>query len=145
MYILLFVLRLVPAVALVADNFFFPFQGFLITLGVPIAVWSAIFVADVVMRSKAYSEKDLYDPRGIYGSVNKSSIGLMIFGSIVGWGFVTNTFASWLSWQGYFLGVIGGKEGAWAYSNIGVVMALIVGFVGHIVLARKTISKQESF
>jgi purine-cytosine permease-like protein len=129
----------------IADNFFFPFQGFLITLGVPIAVWSAIFVADVVMRSKAYSEKDLYDPRGIYGSVNKDSIALMIVGSIVGWGFVTNTFASWLSWQGYFLGVIGGKEGAWAYSNIGVVMALIIGFVGHIVLARKTISKQESF
>ena len=129
----------------IADNFFFPFQGFLITLGVPIAVWSAIFVADVVMRSKAYSEKDLYDPRGIYGSVNKGSIALMIVGSIVGWGFVTNTFASWLSWQGYFLGVLGGKEGAWAYSNIGVVMALIIGFVGHIVLARKTISKQESF
>lgn len=129
----------------IADNFFFPFQGFLITLGVPIAVWSAIFVADVVMRSKAYSEKDLYDPRGIYGSVNKDSIALMIVGSIVGWGFVTNTFASWLSWQGYFLGVLGGKEGAWAYSNIGVVMALIIGFVGYIVLARKTISKQESF
>jgi purine-cytosine permease-like protein len=128
-----------------ADNFFFPFQGFLITLGVPIAVWSAIFVADVLMRKKAYSEKDLYDPRGIYGSVNKNSIALMVVGSIVGWGFVTNTFASWLSWQGYFLGVIGGKDGAWAYSNIGVVIALIIGFVGHIALARKTISKQESF
>ena len=129
----------------IADNFFFPFQGFLITLGVPIAVWSAIFVADVVMRSKAYSEKDLYDPRGIYGSVNKGSIGLMLVGSIVGWGFVTNTFASWLSWQGYFSPLIGGKEGPWAYSNIGIVLALIIGFVGHIVLARKTISKQESF
>jgi purine-cytosine permease-like protein len=128
-----------------ADNFFFPFQGFLITLGVPIAVWSAIFVADVLMRKQAYSEKDLYDSRGIYGSVNKNSIALMIVGSIVGWGFVTNTFASWLSWQGYFLGVIGGKDGAWAYSNIGVVIALIIGFVGHIALARKTISKQESF
>jgi len=128
-----------------ADNFFFPFQGFLITLGVPIAVWSAIFVADVLMRKQAYSEKDLYDSRGIYGSVNKNSIALMIVGSIIGWGFVTNTFASWLSWQGYFLGVIGGKDGAWAYSNIGVVIALMIGFVGHIALARKTISKQESF
>lgn len=128
-----------------ADNFFFPFQGFLITLGVPIAVWSAIFVADVLMRKQAYSEKDLYDPRGIYGAVNKNSIALMIIGSIVGWGFVTNTFASWLSWQGYFLGVIGGKDGAWAYSNIGVVIALIIGFVGHIALARRTILKQESF
>ena len=128
-----------------ADNFFFPFQGFLITLGVPIAVWSAIFVADVIMRKKAYSKKDLYDPRGIYGSVNKNSIALMFIGSIVGWGFVTNTFASWLSWQGYFLGIIGGKKGPWAYSNIGVVFALLIGFIGHILLARKTIAQQESF
>ena len=128
----------------IADNFFYPFQGFLITLGVPIAVWSAIFVADVVMRTKAYSERDLYDPRGIYGSVNKGSIVLMIVGTIVGWGFVTNTFASWLSWQGYFLGLIGGKDGAWAYSNIGVVFALAIGFLGHIALAFRKISTQES-
>ena len=128
----------------IADNFFYPFQGFLITLGVPIAVWSAIFVADVIMRKQSYSEKDLYDPYGIYGSVNKKSIALMLVGTIVGWGFVTNTFASWLSWQGYFLPLIGGKEGPWAYSNIGVVFALVIGFVGHFLLARKTISLQES-
>ncbi len=128
----------------IADNFFYPFQGFLITLGVPIAVWSAIFVADVAMRTKAYSERDLYDPRGIYGSVNKSSIALMIVGTIVGWGFVTNTFASWLSWQGYFLRLIGGKDGAWAYSNIGVVFALAIGFLGHIALAFRKVSTQES-
>jgi steroid 5-alpha reductase family enzyme len=108
-------------------------------------VWSAIFVADVIMRKKAYIEKDLYDAQGMYGSVNKGSIALMFIGTVLGWGFVTNTFASWLSWQGYFLGVIGGKEGAWAYSNIGVIFALLIGFVGHLVLARKTISKQESF
>jgi purine-cytosine permease-like protein len=128
----------------IADNFFYPFQGFLITLGVPVAVWSAIFVADVIMRKKAYIEKDLYDERGIYGSINKGSIALMIIGTIVGWGFVTNTFASWLSWQGYFLGVIGGKAGTWAYSNIGVVFALLIGFIGHVALAKKRITKQES-
>ena len=127
-----------------ADNFFYPFQGFLITLGVPIAVWSAIFVADVVLRKKAYSEKDLYDSQGIYGSVNKSSIALMVVGTIVGWGFVTNTFASWLSWQGYFLPLIGGKEGPWAYSNIGVIFALIIGLVGHALLSYRKIQAQET-
>jgi len=128
----------------VADNFFYPFQGFLITLGVPVAVWSAIFVADVIMRKKAYIENDLYDPQGIYGSINKGSIALMAIGTVVGWGFVTNTFASWLSWQGYFLGLIGGKDGEWAYSNIGVIFALLISFFGHIILAKKTIAKQES-
>jgi purine-cytosine permease-like protein len=128
----------------VADNFFYPFQGFLITLGVPVAVWSAIFVADVITRKKAYSETDLYDPQGMYGSTNKGSIVLMIIGTVVGWGLVTNTFASWLSWQGYLLFLIGGKDGAWAYANVGVIAALVIGFTGHILLSRKAIRAQES-
>ena len=128
-----------------ADNFFVPFQGFLITLGVPVAVWSAIFVADVIMRKKPYVESDLFDPQGRYGAWNKQSLGLIFVGSIIGWGFVTNSFASWLSWQGYFLGAIGGKEGAWAYANVGVIFALAIGFFGHVLLSRKTIAVQESF
>lgn len=129
----------------IADNFFYPFQGFLITLGVPVAVWSAIFVADVILRKKAYSQTDLYNRQGMYGSINKGSIALMAIGTVVGWGFVTNTFAPWLSWQGYLLGVIGGKEGPWAFANVGVIFALAIGFFGHILLSRKTIAQQESF
>jgi NCS1 family nucleobase:cation symporter-1 len=128
----------------VADNFFYPFQGFLITLGVPVAVWSSIFVADVLIRKRAYSEKELFNPHGIYGSVNFRSIALMLCGSIIGWGFVTNTFAPWLEWQGYFLELIGGKDGPWAYSNIGVIFALIFGFFGHILLSARQIRAQES-
>ncbi|MBU6243111.1 MAG: cytosine permease, partial [Acidobacteria bacterium] len=111
----------------IADNFFIPFQGFLLTLGVPVAAWSAIFVTDVLLRKKSYNEKDLFRDEGIYGSVNWSSIACVGVATIVGWGFVTNTFASWLSWQGYFLGFIGGKDGAWAYSNVGVIFALAIG------------------
>ena len=128
----------------IADNFFYPFQGFLITLGVPVAVWSAIFVADVLLRKKAYSEVDLFNSQGIYGSVNKGSIALMISGSVIGWGFVTNTFAPWLEWQGYFLQLIGGKDGPWAFSNVGVLFALIFGFFGHIVLSGRKIRAQEN-
>jgi purine-cytosine permease-like protein len=128
----------------IADNFFYPFQGFLITLGVPVAVWSSIFVADVVTRKKAYKEEDLFNPKGMYGSVNKGSITLMVLGSVIGWGFVTNTFAPWLEWQGYFLPLIGGKDGAWAYSNVGVIFALIFGFFGHLLLATRKIRAQES-
>ena len=127
----------------IADDFFFPFQGFLITLGVPIAVWSAIFVTDVLLR-KSYHEADLYKVNGRYGSWNMGSISVMAIGTFVGWGFVTNSFASWLSWQGYFLGVIGGKEGAWAYANLGVFFALLIGFFGYYLVARSSIAKQEN-
>jgi hypothetical protein len=88
----------------------------------------------------------LYDAQGIYGSANKGTIGLMVIRTFVGWGFVTNPFAndaSWLSWQGYLLGTVGGKEGPWAFANVGVIFALIIGFVGHIVLSFRKIQAQE--
>jgi len=127
----------------IKKNFFGPFQGFLITLGVPIAVWSAIFVADVILRKKDYAEDELFKPSGRYGSWNLRSTSLLVIGSIIGWGFVTNSFASWLSWQGYFMGAIGGKTGSWAYANVGIIFALVIGFLGHILLSRKEIRKQE--
>jgi purine-cytosine permease-like protein len=125
-----------------ASDFFVPFQGFLITLGVPVAVWSAIFVADVLMR-KGYAEDELFDPEGRYGSWNLKSIGLVFFGAIIGWGFVTNSLAGWLSWQGYLLGPLGGREGSWAYANLGVLFALAIGFIGHILLSKNRIKKES--
>jgi purine-cytosine permease-like protein len=127
----------------VADDFFYPFQGFLITLGVPVAAWSAIFVTDVLMR-KRYDQNDLYRTEGRYGAWNFTSTGVLLVATIIGWGFVTNGFASWLTWQGYFLGILGGKEGEWAYANLGVFFALVIGSVGYGLLARKTIVRQES-
>ena len=128
----------------IAPNFSTPFQGFLVTLGVPIAVWSTIFVADILMRKVNYAEDDLFSVNGRYGVYNYRSIILVVIGTIVGWGFVTNPLASWLSWQGYFMGLIGGKSGAWAGANVGVLIALVIGFVGHILLSRNSIKKQEA-
>lgn len=123
----------------VADSFLFPFQGFLITLSVPIAAWSAIFVTDVLMRRKSYHERDLYNPQGRYGTFNWGSISTLAVGTFVGWGFVTNNFAPWLAWQGYFLGPIGGREGQWAYANLGVVFALVIGSLGYFLTSGKRI------
>jgi hypothetical protein len=92
---------------------------------------------------KSYSEKELFDPKGRYGAYNLKSIGLIALGAVVGWGLVTNSLASWLSWQGYLLGPIGGKEGQWAYANLGVIAALLIGFIGHIILSRKKIKSEE--
>jgi uncharacterized membrane protein len=73
---------------------------------------------------------DLYNQFGKYRGVNRGVITLMLIATFVGYGFVTNTFASWLNWQGYFMDLIGGKDGQWAFANVGVVFALIIGFVG---------------
>jgi len=128
-----------------ASNFFGPFEGFLITLGVPVAAWAGIFIADVALRKKEYHEADLYRTSGIYGATNSKSIAILLVSSVVGWGLVTNTFASWLSWQGFLLASfgLGGKQGAWAYANLGVFAALAIGFVGYYFAAKSDVARQE--
>jgi nucleobase:cation symporter-1, NCS1 family len=118
------------AVVFFADTFIGPFQGFLITLGVPIAAWCGVMLADIALRKRDYAEPDLFDPRGRYGSVQPVPLGLLVVGTVLGWGLVTNTFAGWLDWQGYLLGAVGlgGREGDWAYANLGVLVAFLVGW-----------------
>ena len=133
-------------IVFVADNFLVPFQGFLITVGVPIAAWAGVFVADLALRHRPYADAELYDPRGRYGSVQIPAVALVVVGTLLGWGLVTNGLASWLTWQGYLLGPLGlgGKEGAWAFANVGVFVAFLVGFVGWLALGRSVVARQES-
>jgi purine-cytosine permease-like protein len=117
------------------------FQGFLITLGVPIAAWCGIFIADVILRRKDLDEKALYTARGRYGAVNWWSIALLVIGTAVGWGLVVNTYASWLGWQGYLLF---GLRDTWGGANLGVLVALVIGFVGYLIGGRGTVRRQEA-
>jgi nucleobase:cation symporter-1, NCS1 family len=133
-------------VVFLASDFLGPFQGFLITLGVPVAAWCGIFVADVLLRRADYSERDLYDPNGRYGNVRWLPIALVGVGTALGWGLVTNTYAPWLAWQGYLLGAVGlgGRDGPWAAANLGVLAALLVGFAGTSAFGRSAVRAQEA-
>src|SRR5882762_1414963 len=133
-------------VVFVAHNFLIQFEGFLITLGVPIAAWCGIMLADIMLRRKDYAEPDLYDPRGRYGDVRLAPLALIVVASGIGWGLVTNVNASWLTWQGYLLGPLGlgGKSGAWAFANLGVLIALVIGFVVTFAFSRATVRAEEA-
>jgi len=127
-----------------ATDFIGPFQGFLITLGVPVAAWCGVMLADLALRRRDYDQQALYDPAGRYGDVQARPILLVVLATVLGWGLVTNASAPWLAWQGYLLGPIGGREGGWAYANLGVLLALLIGFLGTLVLARRAVQVQES-
>ncbi|OIH98761.1 MULTISPECIES: cytosine permease [unclassified Curtobacterium] len=129
-----------------ATDFLQPFQAFLITLGVPVAAWAGVFVADVLLRRTAYAEAELDDRRGRYGDVRWGAVALVLVGTALGWGLVTLSSPAWLSWQGYLLGPfgLGGRGGPWAYANLGVLVALVVGFVGTLLTARRAVRRQES-
>jgi purine-cytosine permease-like protein len=140
------VLMVVGAVAVVffAQSFIGPFQGFLITLGVPIAAWCGIFLGDLAMRRADYAEPDLFDARGRYGSVQPVPLLLLAVGTVLGWGLVTNTFADWLTWQGYLLDLFGADENSWwRFANLGVLVAFLVGLLGTLALRRAAVRSQE--
>ncbi len=128
------------------SEFFGQFQGFLITLGVPIAAWCGIMLADIAVRRRDYAERDLYDPIGRYGDVRRLPVLTMIVATGIGWGLVVNTYASWLAWQGYLLQPfgLGAKDGAWAYANLGVLVALVLGFVVQLFAGAKAVRRQEA-
>ncbi|MEU3980820.1 cytosine permease [Streptomyces sp. NPDC026672] len=129
-----------------ADDFLGQFMGFLTTLGVPIAAWCGIVLADLALRRRDYDEDDLYRPHGRYGDVPAVPLLLTLAATGVGWGLVTNTAANWLTWQGYLLGPLGlgGRSGAWAYANLGVLAALLIGLLGTFALGRGRVRAQES-
>jgi nucleobase:cation symporter-1, NCS1 family len=129
-----------------ADNFLGQFEGFLTTLGTPIAAWCGIMLADVLLRKRDYTEPDLYRPSGRYGDIRVLPVALVVVATALGWGLVTNASASWLTWQGYLLEAfgLGGRTGAWAFANLGVLVALVVGFVVTLVFDRSKVRAQEA-
>ncbi|MEU3502647.1 allantoin permease, partial [Streptomyces hundungensis] len=133
-------------IVFIADDFLGPFMGFLTTLGVPVAGWCGIVLADLLLRRHDYDEADLYRPRGRYGDIPALPLLLTLAATALGWGLVTNASADWLAWQGYLLGALGlgGKDGSWAHANLGILAALALGFLGTLVLGRHRVRGQET-
>jgi NCS1 family nucleobase:cation symporter-1 len=129
-----------------AHNFVGQFQGFLITLGVPIAAWCGVMLADIALRRRDYAEPELFRAAGRYGDIRWLPVGVVVVATAIGWGLVTNTMASWLTWQGYLLGPLGlgGKTGAWEYANLGVLVALAIGSVVTLAFSRSAVRAEEA-
>jgi purine-cytosine permease-like protein len=127
-------------------SFLYQFEGFLTTVGVLIAAWCGVFLGDLLLRRKDYSDTDLFSGSGRYGDVRLMPIATIVVTSFIGWGLVTNSSASWLTWQGYLLSTfgLGGKSGAWAYANLGVLVALALSFIVTVVFDRQSVLTQES-
>jgi purine-cytosine permease-like protein len=124
------------------QDFFYTFQGFLITLGVPIAAWCGIFLGDMALRKAAMAEDELYQPSGRYRSLNPVALILIVVCTALGWGLVISSTTG-LTWQGYLLDPLGLRAN-WAYANLGVLLALALGFFGQYLLGRSRVRAQES-
>ncbi|MFM7147519.1 MAG: allantoin permease, partial [Actinomycetales bacterium] len=73
------------------------------------------------------------------------ALGSLIVGAIIGWGLVTpdgNT--SVLAWQGYVFDLLGvEQQSIWRGADIGVIVALFIGFAGTWIFGARRIARQE--
>ncbi|HWU29532.1 MAG TPA: cytosine permease [Microbacterium sp.] len=127
-----------------ATSFIGPFQSFLITLGVPMASWAGILIADILRRRRDYDEAALFDSNGRYGAFDWTSIITMLVATGIGWGFVMNQIPDtpWNDWQGYFLDLFGWRDD-WGYANLGVLFALVLSFAATWFARAGRIRRQE--
>lgn len=125
-----------------------PFETFLLTLGVPLAAWAGIMIADTLRRKADYDETALFDANGRYGACDWISIGTFLVAVAAGWGMVVNA-----SWQGYLMEPLGlgsyntaagSWEGDFAYANIGIIFALVFSFVVTYFARAGKIRRQET-
>ncbi len=127
-----------------ASNFFGPLEGFLVTLGVPLACWAAIFITDLFLfRRGGYVQSDFYRRNGVYGAWSASALIALVTGTVVGLGLVTST-TSVFRWLGYFLGPFGGKTGAIGGSSIGILIAFAIGCIVYAGLAQMRVRSVAS-
>ena len=134
-------------VAFVAPDFSSPFQAFLVTLGTPIAAWCGVFIADLLLRRRDYASADLYDSRGRYGSVRWS-------GGPARAGRHRDRLGSHHQLvRRSGLAQLAGlparparrrRPAPWAYANLGVLVALLIGFLGTLLLSRGAVRRQEA-
>lgn len=119
-----------------SPSFFAPFQGFLVTVGVALAAWAAIFLVDMwMLRRNGYLEPDLYERRGRYGTVNWAGVSSLVIATAAGWGLVTSTSPAF-RWAGYLLRFAGGPKGAIGASSIGLIIGFTLAAIMYAGLAR---------
>jgi len=120
------------------------FRDLATTLAVPVAAWAGIFAADTMIRSRPFHTPSLLAPGGVYPTVNRVNFTALLVIVAVGWGLTTATVAA-LRWQGYLFDVVGvDRAGDIASSDLGVVVALVLGLTVPIVGGIRTIARQEA-
>jgi purine-cytosine permease-like protein len=120
------------------------FRDVATTLAVPVAAWVGIFAADTMIRKRRYHSPSLLATGGVYPVIHWVNLPMLLVISGIGYAFTTAT-VSWLTWQGYGFGLLGVPlDGELAATDLGVLVALMLGILTPIVAGIPGIRKQES-
>lgn len=112
------------------------------TLAVPTAAWAGLFIAEVMIRSRVHSDS-LLRRGGVYPDVRWVNLAALVVASAIGFG-LTSATVSWLSWQGYIFSMFGVPLSTnVAATDLGVIVALIIGLLTPIVAGVPAIRREE--
>lgn len=113
------------------------------TLAVPVAAWAGIFASEMMIRLRRFHTPSLLAPGGVYPAVRWANLIGLVLITVVGLGFTTAQLAG-LEWQGYLLRAFGvASDDPWALSDVGVLLALVLGLVLPLVASIPAIRRQE--
>ncbi|MEQ1737423.1 MAG: hypothetical protein ABL886_13590, partial [Rhodoglobus sp.] len=113
------------------------------TLAVPTAAWAGIFAAEMMIRNRRFDSGSLLNSGGAYPAVRWGNLAGLLAITGIGFGLTTATI-SWLGWQGYLFGLLGvGLDSDLAGTDVGVLVALVLGILLPLVIGIPAIRRQE--
>jgi purine-cytosine permease-like protein len=130
-------------IALSVGDFTLLLRDVATSLAVPVAAWAGIFAAEMMIRNRRFDTESLVTRGGVYPDVNWTNLVALVLASAIGFGLTTAT-VGWLSWQGYLfplLDVAGTSD--LAASDLGVLVALVLGLLVPIIGGIPRIRRQE--
>lgn len=120
------------------------FRDVATTLAVPVAAWVGIFAAETMIRNRRYDTASLLRTGGVYPTVHWINLPALFVVTGIGFGLTTANVVG-LGWQGYLFSVLGvDLPSDLAGSDIGVLVALVLGLLVPIVAGIPAIRRQES-
>jgi purine-cytosine permease-like protein len=113
------------------------------TIAVPVAAWAGIFGAEIMIRRHGFDTESLLRRGGSYPAVRWVNLVGLIVISAIGFG-LTSAVLPGLDWQGYLLPYLGfAGDDPLLTSDVGVLVALVLGVLLPLVSAVPAIRRQE--
>ena len=114
------------------------------TLAVPIAAWAGIFAAEMMIRSRRFHAPSLLDPRRGLPRLPLGQLHRPVRGQRSSASGSPRPRSPGLEWQGFLFPVLGiAADDPLATSDVGVLVALLLGLVIPLVSAIPEIRRQE--
>jgi purine-cytosine permease-like protein len=113
------------------------------TIAVPVAAWAGIFGAEIMIRRRGFDSDALLRRGGVYPSVRWANLLGLVVITAVGFG-LTSAALPGLDWQGYlfpYLPIASGDP--LVTSDVGVLVALVLGILLPLITAVPAIRRQE--